>query len=69
MAFNGNTYRMNKYRKQAYEHLAQARELKVRITAGTAYEWEKPRVAFFAEQARICMRLHRSCKALKALGA
>ncbi len=68
MAFNANTYRTNKYRRQAWDYLAQARELKARITNGEAYDWELGRVAFFVTQARLSMRLYRNGRELRALG-
>ena len=62
MAFNAQTYRKNKWRKQAWNELAQAREIKARVTAGQAYDWEVPRIAHFVKLARISMRLHLSCR-------
>jgi hypothetical protein len=67
MAFNSNTYRMNRYRKEAWAHLADARELKARVQCGECYSWEPPRVRFHVEQARICMRLHLRCRAYAAI--
>jgi hypothetical protein len=58
MAFNAQTYRANKYRKDAWEELAKAREIKTRVKAGDAYEWEVPRIATFVKLARISMHLH-----------
>ncbi len=68
MAFNANTYRTNKYRRQAWDYLTQAREQKARIAKGEAYDWEHPRVKFFVTQARLSMRLYRRGRELRALG-
>jgi len=67
MAFNSNTYRMNKFRRQAWEELQAAREIKARVEAGTAYEWEKPRIAHFVKAARLSMRLYRGAKRIREL--
>ena len=67
MAFNANTYRMNKYRRQAREELQAAREIKARVEAGTAYDWERPRIAHFVKLARCSMRLYRSAKIINSL--
>lgn len=59
MPFNADTYRANKARKEAQANLATAREIKARAAAGTAYDWEIPRIAMFARLARSSMRLSR----------
>ena len=67
MAFNSNTYRMNKYRKLALADLAAARELKARVARGAAYEWEASRLAYYVTFARTNWRLyliHRSMRGL-----
>jgi hypothetical protein len=58
MPFNSITYRANKYRRAAWDELRQAREIKARVLAGTAYEWEASQVALFVMLARNSMRLH-----------
>ena len=68
MAFNAETYRMNKYRKQAWAELAQAKDIRDRAKAGDAYEWEIPRIATFVKLARISMRMHLGLRRLKAIG-
>lgn len=60
MAFNANTYRLNKARRQARAYLAEARAIKARIAAGEAYDWEAPRIATFVKLARIENRLANS---------
>lgn len=40
MAFNAASYRRNKWRREALERLAAARDIKRRREAGEAYEWE-----------------------------
>ncbi len=57
-----------KHRRQAWDYLAQARELKTRIANGEAYDWELGRVLFFVTQARLSMRLYRHGCELRALG-
>ena len=68
MAFNANTYRMNKWRKSAWNNLEAAREIKARVLAGEAYDWEAPRISFLVKMALSDMRLYLSAKELKALG-
>ena len=65
MPFNANTYRMNQYRKKAWEELAQAREIRARVQSGTAYDWELPRIAHFAALARSSMRLYLNAKKIR----
>lgn len=67
MAFNATTYRMNKYRKQAWVELAQAKDIRDRAKAGDAYEWEIPRITTFVKLARISMRLHLGLRCMKAI--
>ncbi len=67
MAFNSNTYRTNKWRRTAWENLAEARAIKARVLAGTACDWEAPRIKFFVEQALGAMRLYLSGKEIQAL--
>ncbi len=62
MPFNADTYRANKHRRKAWQHLAEAREVKARVLNGTAYDWERPRVAFLVSMARSSMKLHRLYK-------
>lgn len=56
MAFNSDTYRANKCRKEAWAELARARDIKARAARGDAYDWELPRVAHFVKMARSSMR-------------
>lgn len=58
MAFNAQTYRANKYRRKAWEELAQARQIKDRVVAGVAYDWEKPRISTLVTLAKSSMRLY-----------
>lgn len=58
MAFNSQTYRANRHRKQAWAELAQAREIKARVATSEAYEWEIPRIALYAKLAHSSMRLY-----------
>ena len=64
MAFNSHTYRANQSRKQAVDYMAEAREIKARVEAGTAYDWERPRVAHLARLAILSARLARSFEEL-----
>jgi hypothetical protein len=64
MAFNANTYRMNKWRREAWAKLKEARELRARVTAGEAYEWEAPLIGSHVQTARCFMRLHLACRAI-----
>lgn len=68
MAFNSDTYRANKYRKQAWAELARARDIKSRAAAGIAYEWELPRIAHFVAMARSSMRGYLNWKLIASLG-
>jgi hypothetical protein len=67
MAFNSNTYYANKYARLAKENLATAREIKARVVAGTAYEWEAARIGTFARLALGDSRLSRSYRILSNL--
>ena len=49
---SGNTYRANKYRRQAWADLASARDIKARAAIGQAYDWELPRIVFYVKMAR-----------------
>ena len=69
MAFNANTYRMNKARKQAWLELAAARDIKARAARGEAYDWELPRIAHFVKLARISMHLHLGFKRINQIGS
>ncbi|QXV73537.1 hypothetical protein [Rhizobium phage RHph_X2_30] len=55
MPFNSDTYHANKAKRQAWDNLERAREIRARVIAGTAFDWEIPRVAFYAKQARFWM--------------
>ncbi len=57
MAFNSSTYHANKHRRQAWENLATARDIKARAARGEAYDWELPRVAMYVKLALSDMRL------------
>jgi hypothetical protein len=60
VAFNASTYRRNQWRKQALAELSQAREIKARVAAGNAYDWEAPRIALCVSLARSTWRLYLS---------
>lgn len=62
LAFNSETYRMNKFRRDRGANLARAREIKARLVAGQAYEWEGQRIDTFAKLARIDNRLFLSAR-------
>lgn len=68
MAFNADTYYANQHAKKAKENLSMAREIKARAAAGDAYDWEIPRIAYYARLARIDARLARGWRALKGKG-
>lgn len=65
MPFNANTYRANKYRREAWAYLAEARAIKARVAAGS--EWERPRVGTMVKLARNSLRLMRSCLELRRI--
>jgi len=56
MPFNAKTYYANKYSKEAWDYLAQARDIRARQKLGTAYDWEERRVDFCVKLARSSMR-------------
>lgn len=58
MAFNAETYRMNRFRKSAWKNLAEAKNIKSRAAKGEAYDWELPRIATFVKLARSDMKLY-----------
>lgn len=58
MAFNSESYRRNKYRKDALVYLERARAIKARVTSGEAYDWEASRISVFATLARIDWHLY-----------
>ncbi len=66
MAFNANTYRMNKSRRTAWANLAKARDIKARLDAGDAYDWERSRIRTFVRIARMDMHLHLSYRQTRA---
>lgn len=67
MPFNSTTYHANKYRREAWRQLEEARALRARVAAGEAYDWEVPRVALLAKLALGSMKIHLSYRALGAL--
>jgi hypothetical protein len=69
MAFNAETYRRNKYRREAWAHLKAARELKAQIAAGerSAELWGW-RIASHVKHARIGMNLYRSQRRICNVG-
>lgn len=67
MAFNSYTYRANRYRKEAWAHLAEARDIKARATVGDAYDWEIGRIAHLVFVARISMRLSLQVRQLRTI--
>jgi hypothetical protein len=68
MAFNSHTYHANRYRREAWAYLAQARDIKARVLAGTAYSWEAARIPTMVQLARITLKLSRGQLALKRIG-
>jgi hypothetical protein len=60
MPFNAETYRINRYRREARAQMERARDIKARAARGEAYNWEIPRIATFVGLARGSMRLARS---------
>lgn len=67
MAFNATTYRMNKFRKQAWAYLQAARDIRARVTADPAHEWERPRIATHVQLARGSMRMHLIERRIRAI--
>lgn len=65
MAFNAETYRMNRYRKSAWKNIAEAKDIKSRAAKGEAYDWELPRIAMFVKLARSDMKLYLIIKSNK----
>lgn len=55
MAFNSNSYYANKYARQAWAYLAEARAMRERERQGTARSWERP-IESSVKLARISMR-------------
>ena len=68
MAFNSDTYRANKHRKNAWAELAKARDIKARASRGEAYEWELPRIAHFVQMARSSMHGYLNWTQIASLG-
>ncbi|MDX8492929.1 hypothetical protein RFN29_15225 [Mesorhizobium sp. VK22B] len=67
MAFNSDTYHANKYRRIAFEEIAQAKDIKRRAALGQAYDWEIRRIPHLVQNARTSLRLsriYRSCAEL-----
>jgi hypothetical protein len=60
MPFNAETYRMNKWRREALAKLNDARLSRARARAGVAYGWEVDRIPRLVQQARIGWRLYLS---------
>lgn len=60
MPFNAGTYRANRWRKDAWKRLDEARDIKARASRGEAYEWEIPRIALNVTLARSSMKLYLS---------
>lgn len=58
MSFNANSYRRNKWRREALGYLAKARDIKARSERGESYSWESLQSA--VKLARITWRLYRS---------
>lgn len=67
MAFNSDSYYRNKWRRDAFELLARAREIKARALAGDAYDWELPMIASNASLARSTWRLYLSQREIIAI--
>ncbi|RVD44652.1 hypothetical protein EN742_01680 [Mesorhizobium sp. M4A.F.Ca.ET.020.02.1.1] len=68
MAFNSDTYHANKYRRIAFEEIAQAKDIKRRAAIGQAYDWEVRRIPSLVSNARTSLRLsrlYRECAKLK----
>jgi hypothetical protein len=64
MPFDADTYRANRYSRQAWEELATAREIKSRVARGEAYSWEAPRIETFVKLARSSTRLSLNARRL-----
>lgn len=64
MAFNGNTYRANRYAKASVEYLAKARDIKARAARGEGYDWEVKRIPNLAKLAISAARLSRGYRRL-----
>lgn len=64
MAFNSNTYYANKAAREAWALLAKARDIKARVAAGVAYDWEAPRLPLIVGLARSSMRTSRFFRSL-----
>lgn len=56
MPFNSQSYHRNKYRRQALERLAKARDIKRRRAMGEAYDWES--IPSAVKLARIDWRIY-----------
>jgi hypothetical protein len=68
MPFNSDTYHANKYRRIAFQEIAEAKDIKRRAALGQAYDWEVRRIPFLASNARSSLRLsriYRECAKLK----
>lgn len=68
MPFNSDTYHANRYRRQAWDELAAARDIKARAARGEAYSWEISRIETFVKLARSSMRLSLSHRRLMQIG-
>jgi hypothetical protein len=68
MAFNSDTYHMNKRRRAAWRHLNEARAIHNRVREGSAYDWEARRIPTIVALARSSMRLYLICRRIKEIG-
>lgn len=68
MPFNGITYRANRFAREALANLAKAREIKARVLAGEAYDWEVPLIASYAKRAIISARMARRWRLIGRVG-
>lgn len=71
MSFNGDSYRRNKWRRDAIERLREARRLKAEAAAerGDAAQWLRGRVSMAVRLARSSWRLYRIQRSLCELSS
>ena len=67
MAFNSDTFRANKARREAWNYLDEARDIKARVKTGEAYDWEEGRIATKVKLARLHMHDHLCWKRIREL--
>lgn len=69
MAFNSNSYRANKARREAWATLAQAKEIKALAQSNERHAWRLPRVEHHVRIARSLMHESLIYRRLRALTA